>query len=147
MALAQFELFTNEQDTARRFVVLNVENFDQNTFFQMLVRLNVGLVIDLRLRSVFDSPLYSHVDVLNYFTNRCIQFLQFPLIQKKIERREFSFLDYLDSRRSFSNSTKSIVAIVDSDERSRLNTRKLRMLFARIRVPIVETLASVAVRR
>lgn len=148
MALAQFELFAKQDDTARRFIVLNVENFDQNSLFRALVSLNVGLVVDLRLRSVFDPPKYNHLAVLRYFTEREMQFVQFPLLQKKIYRREISILDQLHSRRVFSkNSQGTIVALIDSDEKSRENAKNLRYLFSRLRVQIVEVLATTALRR
>ena len=147
MALAQLELFTSPQGPARKFLVLNVENFDQNTLCRALVSLNVGMVIDLRLRSVFDPPRYSHLAILKYFTQRNIRFLQFPLLQKKMDRGEISIFDQLENRRVFASSSYAVVALVDCDERSRINAQKLRQLFSRLRVPIVEALASSALHR
>ena len=113
MALAQLELFTSPQGPACKFLVLNVENFDQNTLCRALVSLNVGMVIDLRLRSVFDPPRYSHLAILKYFTQRNIRFLQFPLLQKKMDRGEISIFDQLENRRVFASSSYAVVALVD----------------------------------
>lgn len=129
MGSVQFELFNKQQDSASRFIVLNIQDFDQVSFCRAIVTQNVGFVIDLRLRSVFDQPKFDHLAVLNYFTYQSIKFIQFPLLEKQINRGEFSFMDHLQSRRKFTTSGKSILAITDNDDRSRANAKKSENFF------------------
>jgi hypothetical protein len=139
MGSVQFELFNKQQDSARRFIVLNIQDFDQSSLCRAIVTQNVGFVVDLRLRSVFDQPKFNHLYMLNYFTHRSIRFIQFPILEKQINRGEFSLMHHIQSRRSFSMSEKSILAITDDDDRSRANAKKIREFFSRLRVQIVES--------
>lgn len=146
MGSVQFELFNKQQDSASRFIVLNIQDFDQGSFCRALVTQNVGFVIDLRLRSVFDQPKFDHINVLNYLMHRNISFIQFPLLEKQINRGDFSFMDHLQSRRKFLASGKTVLAVTDDDDRSRANARKVREFFSRLRIPIIESHPSIVSR-
>ena len=143
MPLEQFELFENRANRFKAFVIVNYEHFDQQQFLKFVVRANSNLIIDLRLRSVFDQPKYDHVSILKYFEEKNIGYLQYPILEKMIKRRQSTFFEYSSYLKRYAREyDTSIIGVVDSGQKSRNNAQNLRTLFSRLQLPIVERLVS-----
>lgn len=141
MSAAQLELFPQNAGKSLRLIVLDIDDLDQSKLISVFVRMRTRVLIDMRLRPVFDSPKFRHSELLYYMYERRIDYIQFNLEKNRVNRNEYTLFDLLNKRRlAYKSYYGSMVVIRDSGADAMLQVHQLRTILRRFGVSYIDIL-------
>lgn len=70
-----FELFGSKSLPMSPYVFVHTDILNQDSLVECIVRKHVSLILDLRFRPIFDRPQFDHREIIEYFREKNVVYL------------------------------------------------------------------------